>query len=102
MDLIQTMKHNDTKHKNILMISILAIMMSAGLILSFLTNQTLSAIFYASELLIALVLFFILQKRFNKPHIIPFFTRYYVLQSYLYFYSTSRCKCNNFYYCTFS
>ncbi|WP_208589823.1 methyl-accepting chemotaxis protein [Gracilibacillus suaedae] len=72
MDLIQTMKHNDTKRKNILMISILTIMMSAGLILSFATNQTLSAIFYASELLIALILFFILQKRLNKPDILPF------------------------------
>ncbi|MFD2656479.1 methyl-accepting chemotaxis protein [Gracilibacillus thailandensis] len=72
MDFIQTMKHNDTKHKNILMISILAIMMSAGIILSFVTNQTTSTILYSSELILGVIFFIIFQKGINKPHVLPY------------------------------
>ncbi len=72
MEIIQSMKHKDIQQKNTLMFITLAITTIVGLGLSILTNQSLTAIIYGTELLSVVILYFIFQKIVKKPHVLPY------------------------------
>ncbi|MGP4038450.1 methyl-accepting chemotaxis protein [Gracilibacillus sp. D59] len=72
MEIIQSMKQKDVQQKNTLMCITLAITMIVGLGLAVLTNQSLAAFIYGTELLLVTIFYFIFQKVLKKLNVLPY------------------------------
>ncbi|SES21973.1 methyl-accepting chemotaxis protein [Gracilibacillus ureilyticus] len=72
MELVHEFKQKDTNRKNTLMLFMMGITLVTGLVLALSTNETVTTIFYAVQLVIILGAYFLFQKILKKPGILPY------------------------------
>lgn len=81
MHAIQEMKLNDLKTKNKLALVAFLISLVSGFALAFLAGETFKALFYGSEIVVLLVLYFVFKHAFKKDHLYPYIL---IVAGYLY------------------
>ncbi|WP_186580106.1 methyl-accepting chemotaxis protein [Aquibacillus kalidii] len=72
MNLVESIKLQDTLKKNTLMLITMVITLIAGVGLSFINKDYFTLMIYSSDLVILSLLYFVFQKMLKKPYILPY------------------------------
>lgn len=71
--MVNSLKWQDTRRKNTLMLITIAITLASGMVLTFLQQQYLTFAIYGGDLALIIILYAFLQKLLNKPYLLPYF-----------------------------